>query len=615
MTRYVMSAEENYDAAHITAIAALTTYTDTYLNTDQNYQGVQWDAVRRNLMYIYTENIPTSPTTNTTGFNLWDGATVIAPDDAVDPATQFNTSVAVKNIDTGDVSFFLSYNSANLVPSGIGGSDGTYRRYTQDFSASPRITLRNGPGMTDPYTGNYWVNSESCELYCFRLQDDYSQVISPLFPVTNPNDIMQVVGFTDTGASGPWTFAREIHRLTATTMDVTLYLTPREFTSTEIADDYILPYATFLYPNWPGKDTLFRAYNREIFDHAGNMYLFTCASSGGKAFKLYKFSLPTSAPYGGPTVGGGFTEITPWGVSTGPNADGPTYTLLRTSGTTVETSDIIPMYLPATDDLVLIEKFFPIEKTALSYDPALMFWSCTYVHAPAGTPTYDHHSAFVTGYMTATWEPTDITGAAYAVSDAFEVNSYLGQSDYLYDIDYTTRWFFFVCSKMTAGVSDNIPRIVLVNYRFVYGSAPSVVTIIDEQGWDDAYPAYAPKSADVYQPYGTVDTPAVAVSMTTIFGNSKYCPLWDVGIYDPVTNSFWWSGAATDSTQTTALFGSFNAAFADRMQQSDGTPGGTNIAAAPPFLKLTFAESTAAGQVYAQVLSSRVQPCSGTVGY
>src|SRR4029077_20426034 len=102
----------------------------------------------------------------------------------------------------------------------------------------------------------------------------------------------------------------------------------------------------------------------------------------------------------------------------------------------------------------------PIEHTAASYDPALMFWSCTYVHSPASGPTWDHHSAFVTGYMTAGWAPTSIGSAAYAVSDAFEVNNYLGQSDYSYDIDYTTRWFFFVCSKMTAGVSDGKPRIV-----------------------------------------------------------------------------------------------------------------------------------------------------------
>jgi hypothetical protein len=71
--------------------------------------------------------------------------------------------------------------------------------------------------------------------------------------------------------------------------------------------------------------------------------------------------------------------------------DGSAYTLARltSDGTTesasdvVETSSIIPMYLPVTDDLVLIEKFFPAEHTGDSYDPALMFWSCTYVHAPA----------------------------------------------------------------------------------------------------------------------------------------------------------------------------------------------------------------------------------------
>jgi hypothetical protein len=69
------------------------------MNTDQNYQGIQWDAVRRNLMYMYTENIPTTPLTNTTGHTLWDGADTIAPE-RVDPSHQFNSSIGVKNIDT-----------------------------------------------------------------------------------------------------------------------------------------------------------------------------------------------------------------------------------------------------------------------------------------------------------------------------------------------------------------------------------------------------------------------------------------------------------------------------------------------------------------------------------
>jgi hypothetical protein len=73
MTSYTMTAEENYDAARIAIIEALTTYFHQYIGTDQNYQGIQWDAVRRNLMYMYCENTPDSPITNTTGHALWDG--------------------------------------------------------------------------------------------------------------------------------------------------------------------------------------------------------------------------------------------------------------------------------------------------------------------------------------------------------------------------------------------------------------------------------------------------------------------------------------------------------------------------------------------------------------
>jgi hypothetical protein len=135
-TVYVMEAKENYDPAHVTSIAALTTYTGTFMNTDQNYQGIQWDPVRRNLMYMYTGEHPDHcRLTNTTGHTLWDGRHYRARRGR-HPSTQFNTSVGVKNIDTEAVTFYSNYNVANVVPNGIGGSDGTFRRFTQDFNAN-----------------------------------------------------------------------------------------------------------------------------------------------------------------------------------------------------------------------------------------------------------------------------------------------------------------------------------------------------------------------------------------------------------------------------------------------------------------------------------------------
>lgn len=594
-TVFIMSAEENYDANRVSFLDALTSYHNTDLSvtsclTDQNYQGVQWDAVRRNLMYMYTERISSTPLTNTTGHKLWDGITVINTGAAVDPSQQFNTSVGIKNIDSGEVNFYINYNVANLVPAGIGGGDGTWRRYTNEFPANGAPN-QDGPGMTDPYTGNFWVNSSSCPLYCFRLEDNYSQIISPFAPVLNSNNLVQIVGFTNTGVTSPWAFAREV---ASAASHAYLYLIPRLITAAETAADYLLAYATYQYPTWTTSNQKhFHAYNREVFDHAGYMYLFSCTPSGGKNFKLYKFTPPGSANYPAPAVGGGFTDITPWGASTGPNADASGYTLLRPSGITVETSPIIPLYLPATDDLVLIEKFFPIEHTANSYDPALMKWSCTYVHDPSGSPAWDHHSSFVTGYMTADWQSTDISNAAFAVQDAFEVNSYLGQSDYDYsgieNLDYTKRWFFFVCTKMVNGVSNNKPRIVLVEYQFVYGSAPSVVQVIDEQGWDDRYPDYAPLSSDAYAPYDNVDVPAVAVSMATAYAPSQYWPLWDVGIHDPVTNVFWWSGGGSNLDADISLFGQFNPKFKNRMR-NDAYEAGRGVipGATPPFMKLSF---------------------------
>ena len=608
-TVYIMTAEENYDPTHVASIAALTTYVSTTMTTDQNYQGIQWDPVRRNLMYMYVENIPSTPKTNTTGFSIWDGFTTIVPAGAVNPANRFNSSLGVKNIDTNAVAFYLNYNSASVVPVGIGGSDGTYRRYTRDFLAASDGNNGNGPGMTDPYTGNFWINSQSCPLYCFRLSDSYSQIISPFFPVKNAVNNVMIVGFTNSGATSPWSFAREVDG--PNTGNVYLYLVPRLITAAETTADYLLAYATYTYPR-AGAVEYYPAYNREVFDHAGNMYVMSCLPSGGKAFKLYKFVPPTAAAYPAAAVGGGFTDITPWGASTGPNADASGYTLARPLVNTpnfaqAETPAVIPMYLPATDDLVLIEKFFPREKTAASFDPALMSWSCTYVHSPASGPTWSHFPAFVTGYMTAAWAPTTISSAAYAVTDAFEVNNYLGQSDYSYSIDYTKRWFFFVCTKMVGGVSDGKPRIVLVQYSFVYGVAPSVVQVIDEQGWDAAYPDYAPKTTNVYAPYTAADANAVAVSMQALFNADQFQPLWDAGVHDPVTNTFWWSGGATDSSQAPALFSQFNPKFANRMKTAAGVPGGSNIAATPPFMKLSFGLTYCAPFAVGHTFTSRGQ--------
>ena len=613
VTTYVMEAKENYDSTRVSYIAGLSSYSSVNLCTSQNHQGIQWDPVRRKLMYIYAENTPSSPTTNTTGHTLWDGQTAYANGAALSRATHFNTSVCVKDIDTDAVTFYSTYDSTKTVPSGIGGSDGTYRRCTLDFHANSVNDGGNGPGMTDPYTGNFWINSQSCELYCFRLQDNYAQIISPLFPVHGSDNAVSPVGFTTTGATGPWTFGREINQ----TVDPTsayLYLIPKDITSTETTHDYLLAYATYSYPVTEATAKEFHLCNREVFDHSGNMYLFHCSAEGGKNFKLYKFTLPTSAPYGGPTVGGGFTDITPWDASSGPNGDGPDYTVVRDDYpfNWPGTADVIPMYLPVTDDLVLISKFLPNEKTEYSTDPALMFWSCTYVHAPSGTPTFDHHSKFVTGYMTADWSPTTEADAAYSVMDAFETNNYLGQSDYDYTndvtgLDYSKRWFAFVCTKMSGGVSDNSPRIVFVEYQFVNGSAPQVVQVIDEQGWDDAYPGKT-HTSDVYAPYSAVTCNTVAVAMDAAGFNTCYPQArWDNGVFDPETKSFWFSGGATDQAGQTAFFSLFDSAFSDRMQDGSHVPGGSNIAAVPPFLKLSFAETYCAPFIVGHTYCSKAQ--------
>jgi hypothetical protein len=591
--RYEMSAEENYDATRVAAIAGLSTYTSTFMCTDQNYQGIQWDPVRRNLMYMYVQNIPSDPNTNNTAFTLWDGETAIAPTAAIDTVGAWNSSVGVKNIDTGDVTYYLNYDAAETVPNGIGGGDGTWRRYTNDFHAVDPVSCRNGPGMTDPHTGNFWINGESCILYCFRLEDDYAQVISPLRPVIHVDNIVQITGFND-----DWAFAQEVDKTPGLTVacPAKLYVTPREFTADEIADDELLIYATYDYPR-TSLPRDYRTYNREVFDQSGNFYLATCSATGDKNFELYKFTAPAFDDYGF-VEGGGFTEITPWGAATGPNADKTGYTLHRTVdvefGSIPETPNLIPLALPATNEIAIISKFFPSEYTAASVDPALMKWSCTYVGDLDTTPTFDHHSSFVTGYMTSDWEPTNLAGADYAVVDAFEVNRYLDQSNYEYDIDYSKRWFFFLCTKVVSGVSDEIARIVLVEYSFVNGEAPAVVQVIDEQGWDDAYPDFPDLSVypnTTYEAYtGGTTSAAVATAMQTRFNYDGLNPTWDSGIYDAETKSFWWSGGGTNKDNFTPhpYFTMFDADFLDRTGSPPGD--GETAGATPPFMRLRLSE-------------------------
>ncbi len=133
-----------------------------------------------------------------------------------------------------------------------------------------------------------------------------------------------------------------------------------------------------------------------------------------------------------------------------------------------------------------------------------------------------------------------------------------------------------------------------------------MVQVIDEQGWDDAYPDYQ-HSTDAYTGV-TADVPAVASAMTARLFNPDFnYALWDVGIHDPRTNTFWWSGGATDSGQTTAFFSLFNPQFANRMQRYDNTPGGSTVAATPPFMKLSFATNFCAPFVVGHTYCSQGQ--------
>lgn len=536
---YVMTAEDNYTAAMAADWDDGTLSTAIY-SVEQSSCGTAYDPTRRLLLYtmVHREDAD-GLTTNTTGHTLWDGRASILNGGAWNQNFNARLFVMTKDIDTGEVTSYDTFDPAETVPAGIGGGDGTWRRFVREAQYSGG----NWPNVTDPRTGDFWIHAESCELYCFRAEDNYTQTLSPFFGVAAISNFVFPVVLTD-----DWMFAREEEALGVRT----LHCIPRLRTADETTADELLAYASYTYPANSGDAWV----NVTCSDHSGGFYLLTSSYTGPLSYTLYHFDPPTSAPHGGPVVGGGFTDVTPWAAGTGPNMDAQGY--------------IGPGWIPAQSGKPSFLYFLPdrsvlvaITKQDDQYvdpfpgsDPNNTFFSCTNVDINAGT--FDHHARFVTGYMTAEWEPTtDPLAAAYQLSDVREINSYLGCHSYAFDEDYTKRWIAFEVFAMSNGVSGDT-RTVFVQYQFAFGSAPAVVQFIDEARWREFYPDYS----QTYHQYDSV-----------VSGDPTYP---DDGVWDEGTKTFWFSGG-----QDQSLF-FLNDAFTVR-----GGLGNT-LSQNPPFLKMTF---------------------------
>ena len=639
---YVMESYENYDPDWAVGMDSDTGVPPfTFGLQDKISVGHRFDAVRRTIAYQIAQ-WDTNTQTNSTGFALWSGQNVIANGGTYDATAQFNQSTVQKNIDTGVVTFYDNYNSANLVPAGIGQtakgtykfitnptagqtivlngvtwtfvasgatgpqtnikadtlstitqlawdlnnsangsltpayytagnttpigrfalgityktggtagnaytlaagtyggtisgatltggglvSDGTWRRFVESQSEEEGAD----PLIVDPRTGNVWQHVDSfdganpCTMYLFRLADNFSQIISPLQPPPGQANHMEPIGISDT-----WVYVRL--EFSNETNDYTLMLTPRLLTAEETTLDSLLVYAEFPYDSlWNGY------YFRSVFNHSTSMFTFGGDKATTRAFKLYRFDEPSSAPFGGPTVGGGFTDITPWGASTGPNTNVTAYTIdgiLATPSTEGDQKYAL-YYLPVTNELAIVTELWAGDTTTGWTDPTLTRFDCTYVQLSGGTVTFDYHAAFVTGYMTSGWTTTLIAAdAAWVVLGCREFDVYLNTNTYDFTslgVDYTKRWFAFEVQPVVAGSwTYNVANshTIFIQYQFISGAAPVIVRIIDEQGWDDAYPTYASDIGNTNVVYNTLGQDA-----TEETGNA--------GLYDSVNQAFIW---------------------------------------------------------------------------
>jgi hypothetical protein len=527
-----------------------------------------YDPVRRKVIYnIGLYDWQNNTVTNTTGLSLWDGAFEITAGSTYDNFKENNFVTAELDIDTRAVTFYPAFNTTYLTPSGVGGVPAGAARYVDAIN-----NYWTTPRLIDPRTGNTFVHVNgtniACTVYFLERAKSFAMAISPWPKLSGfgTDSHMELVGMT-----ASYTYAINKPKM---------LLTPRTAEAAEIAADYKSTYAYFDFPF--NRSTQFY---RICFDLAGNHYVVGVGQSGTRNYTLQKFVEPSATVIGGGgTVGGGYTDITPWTSTTGPNTSVAGYTLNSTNSAFAQGwNKIVLMYLPATNELAMVTKFLPADKTNLSTDPSLLRFDCTYVDLGAGT--FDYHEGFITGFMKADWTSgTDENDSAYVVRDLLEVNSDLNAHGYDFRTvgrSYVRRQFFaivqpivgatytpFVNGSASEGVSS-FNHIVILTYDFISGAPPVLVSIQDEALWTG---------------YGYVGANPMADLLTDWHDNAGDAPVYLAsGFFDEPTQAWFWLGDDNMPTLDTA--------YADRLFVEDSLSlFGT---AFTPFLRITSGASPA----------------------
>jgi hypothetical protein len=594
LTSYVISAEENYDPRYVTQFnAGEAAY---YSYADDQLLGHGYDHVARKLRYpaiIGNQVDGEDQVNNETNLLFWSGKYWILPSPVGtwDVSSQRNLFIAEKNLDTGQVVFWDTYNSAFTVPSNylranhawvagsynvndvvdgsdnnmyyntvagnttnpVGGTgwtlvgpDTEVRRFVDDTSNYGA----NTPLLTDPRTGDVWVHMQSCELYSFQQQYGYAQVISPLFPVGNINNAVMPVGL-----SMDWLYACE-YEDSYNFPAFQLYLVPPNYTVSGPVD-YLVASHTYAYPQ-------FCNITRHCMHSDGTLYVIQ-SKDDIKNYSLYKVD-PAS----------GFVDVTPWTSTTGPNSNVSAYSNHGSHETPTANEQVSLFHLPATNGLVMLTKLRGEDLSPANYNGFRV--DCTYVHLGT-TLTYEYHEGFVTSYMDENWEITTAGSEFFNPIGYVEFNPYLDLHDFIFsDVDYTKRWFMFYGSLVSD--PDSYTRAVFVEYLFVAGQAPQVQRVIFEKGWDDAYPDYMAVTAP--QPVITGSTPLLTTAFNRAANYSDFV-LPDMGLYDAVTDSFWLSGGPNSGQEVN--FFHFDPAYLNRIPNDT-----TLFSVSPPLMKLNVTQ-------------------------
>jgi hypothetical protein len=204
---------------------------------------------------------------------------------------------------------------------------------------------------------------------------------------------------------------------------------------------------------------------------------------------------------------------------------------------------------------------------------------CTYYNISGGT--FDYHQQMVGGFMDANWVVTNQSGAAYLVTGCEPLDIDLDRSDYLHSVDYTTRRFRFDCIALSGGSvvdASNYHMTVFVDYKFARGTAPQVVQVIPETGWDNDYTGYAGILGRTQVVTGPQFNHAIGGGAD---GGLSYPNAFAPGIWDRSNNTIWLAAEE-------AVWCKFNSTFSGRYSQAVNDRTAATSSATSPFMKLSF---------------------------